>query len=150
MTDSAAARAVPAAHHGPARLVCTVVRVPEPRPAGADVGELAGRLPDGQVVWRLLSANNRQLGRGATACADRSSAWAAASSLAGLLGAAEPRLAWLGRRLGWTWTLSVAGAVQAVSGRGYERVGVATQALAAFVTGLPEAVRAEMQEQRHP
>ena len=117
---------------GQPRVMCTPVR---PGPAW-----LVDR--PGLVHWRLLSANNRQLGRSAHAFPDASGALTAVARLAAALLDAEPEVVLLGRRYGWGWTVTLAGEVEAISGRGYERSGLAGHALHLFLTGLPSAAQA--------
>ena len=45
----------------------------------------------------------------------------------------------LGRRYGWAWTVTLAGRVEAISGRGYERSARAGHAFDLFLAGLPSA-----------
>jgi hypothetical protein len=91
------------------------------------------------VHWRLLSANNRQLGRSAQAFACEAGALAAVARLASALLDAEPEVVLLGRRYGWGWTVTLDGEVEAISGRGYERSARAGHALHLFLAGLPSA-----------
>jgi hypothetical protein len=93
------------------------------------------------VRWRLLSANNRQLGRGPVPYADELAAWAAAGRLVLGLHRAETALLRVRVPGPWTWRLLLDDEVLAVSGRDYERAPAAAQALQLFVRALPDAVR---------
>jgi hypothetical protein len=122
--------------------VCTPVRlrVATAFPVGSDE-VLEAVVWSSQVRWRLLSANNRQLGRGAPTYPDVTAARRAVRLLAARLGDAEPDVHFRDRAAGWVWSLRVGNELAAVSGRGYERSALAGQALELFLVDLPLALR---------
>ena len=134
-----------------ARLVCTCVRLPH-----VSRGEFAPATASGattslaRVRWRLLSGNNRQLGMAAETFADHETARRAAGLLAQRLAEVDAELTWMGRRVGWAWAVLVHGQARAVSGRGYERINLASRALERFLTDLASAVILERGHEPHP
>lgn len=124
-----------------ARLVCTPVRlrVATAQALGSDE-VLESIVWSSQVRWRLLSANNRQLGRGAPTYPDAATARGAVRLFADRLSDAVPDVHFRDRTAGWVWSLWVGTELTAVSGRGYERAALAAQALELFLVDLPLAV----------
>lgn len=125
---------------GQPRVLCTALRPDLRWVAGEPVGLV--RVPlatPARMHWRLLSANNRQLGRSARTFAGEQEARDAAAGLAESLLDTELEIVWIGRRYGWGWTVTLGREVEAISGRGYERSGHAGQALHLFLAWLPAA-----------
>lgn len=126
------------------RVVYTPVRLLLPGGWDAVVPDPAGppARRTGEMRWRLLSANNRQLGRAAGTYPDLPSARSAVEDLtAGIAsGLVVVELGYGGRSHGWAWTVSLCDEARAVSGRGYERAALAVHALALFSAQLPLAV----------
>ena len=104
------------------------------RPAGRPAGD------DTSCAWRLLGANNRELGRSAEVFPDRATCLAA---LDRLLAAGPTAARALSRDLAkglWSWRLAGDGtALAAVSSRGYARQRECRYALDAFLTALGSA-----------
>lgn len=98
------------------------------------------------VLWRLLSGNNRQLGRCAGVFDDIPSAREAAKSLQQGLDACEQIIVRLAVPPRWAWSIMHGGSVAAVSGRSYESERAAVRGLDLFVTGAAVA-RVEAPEQ---
>ena len=133
-----------------ARLVCTCVRMPHmSRDESASSTATGATTSLARVRWRLLSGNNRQLGMAAETFADHQIARRAAGLLAQRLNEVDAELTWSSRRVGWAWTMLLHGQPQAVSGRGYERVGLASRALERFLTDLAAAVIPERGHEPH-
>jgi hypothetical protein len=93
----------------------------------------------GQVTWRLLGANNRELGRSARSFADQADCWAAIERLKAQLTNAEPRLAILDPRGSWGWQLLLDGEEQAVSARLFSRLRECRYSLDQFLDKVPAA-----------
>lgn len=90
------------------------------------------------VRWRLLSANNREFGRGADSFANSDDCRAAlrdiqesAHQLAAVIERESPRT--------WTWRILQDGHEVAIAARGYNRLGACQRALAHFRGGLSVA-----------
>jgi hypothetical protein len=98
------------------------------------------------ITWRLLSGNNRDLGRAATSFPDVASARAAVRELQRALATAAVSVASPDGRARWTWRISLADGDVAVSSRQYQRRVQAEAACASFVSlaadaPVPDAVR---------
>jgi hypothetical protein len=109
-----------------------VVRVPGAATTGAPRRA-------GQVTWRLLGANNRELGRSARSFSDQADCWAAIERLKTQLTSAEPRMAILDPRGSWGWQLWVDGDEQAVSARLFSRLRECRYSLDQFLDKVPAA-----------
>ena len=83
--------------------------------------------------WRLLSANNRQLGRSLSRYADEAGARTAAAHLVDDLAAAEPLVERLPGPTRWVWSIWAGRRVLAVSGRSYEMRRSAARGLDLFL-----------------
>ena len=92
------------------------------------------------VYWRLLSCNNRQLGRSPAAFRCAADAVAAAERVGKARYELEPRLVRLVDPVRWLWTIALDGLPAAVSGRSYERERVAAHALEQFLGGVSDAL----------
>jgi hypothetical protein len=94
----------------------------------------------GSAGWRLLGANNRELGRGPALFADLESCQAAVRELAAHIAAATPGITSDADRTGaWNWRLELGGRVVAVSWRSYLRHRECTYSLAHFIDAVPNA-----------
>lgn len=80
--------------------------------------------------WRLLGANNRTLGRSATAAADLHSSMRDAADLASVVPTA--RIDVVGNGRGWSWVLSDGHRIRAVSAGAYVRRLDCTRSIARF------------------
>lgn len=91
----------------------------------------------GPVRWRLLSGNNRELGRGAGEYDDPLACRLAVEELQVEVDDLEPAV----RRVhaAWTWHLEREGVIVASSGRRFDRLIRCEQNLAQFRTRLAEA-----------
>ena len=94
-----------------------------------------------QVGWRLLGANNRELGRGAGLFPDLESCQAAVRDLVARLASASPGITSDSGNTGaWSWRLDLGGRAVAVSCRTYLRHRECTYSLAHFIGAAPEAI----------
>jgi hypothetical protein len=100
--------------------------------------------------WRLLSANNRELGRSAGFFPSREDCETAVSRLRAELERAVPVVYVLRPDSLWRWRLDVDGAETARSGRAYQRLRECRYNLAHFLTGasLADAAPHALPEQR--
>jgi hypothetical protein len=91
----------------------------------------------GPVRWRLLSGNNRELGRGADAYDDAPACRLAVEEIQLRIDELQPAV----RRLhaAWTWQLERTGEVVASSGRRFDRLIRCEQNLAQFRARLADA-----------
>ena len=89
--------------------------------------------------WRLVSGNNRLLGRSAEVFDDIDLARAAAERFQAALPLAEPIVGRVASPARWVWSLLLGGGVCAVSGRGYEMERVALHSLDLFLAGAATA-----------
>lgn len=99
---------------GPAAACQEVSAVPRPRfqlVPGARIG--------GGVGWRLLGANNRELGRSTAAYADAEAALAAIERVRGLVAEGEAHVVHDAGSGHWAWHMVDAGVPVASSGRGF-------------------------------
>jgi hypothetical protein len=105
--------------------------VSAPRPAGAHI-QLFSRTDRSPVRWRLLSANNREAGRGVEAYVDVESCRVGIKELQSVIDDLDASV----RRLGtnqWAWQLALGGEPVAVSSRGFDRMIRCEQGLAHFL-----------------
>jgi len=91
------------------------------------------------VRWRLLSGNNRQLGRSPGLFDDPSTAYGAAAALRDLLDACEPIVVRLASPSRWVWSIMDGADVVAVSGRAYEMERLVVRALDLFMVSAAQA-----------
>ncbi|HEY2044456.1 MAG TPA: hypothetical protein VGH11_17405 [Jatrophihabitans sp.] len=89
--------------------------------------------------WRLLSANNRDLGRGGAGYQTAEECLQAIDTLLGRLHECEAAIR-PGPQNRWLWSLRLAGTVLAVSGHGFDRQIRCMRAQAQFVSYAPAAV----------
>ena len=83
--------------------------------------QLFARGPDAPVRWRLLSRNNREIGRGAELFDDAEACRIAVKELQTVVDELEPSV----RRDGshsWIWQLSLADQLVAASAHGFDRL----------------------------
>jgi hypothetical protein len=125
--------------------------IPEPREA-VDAAEVvdAATLPAAAptdrirrpawVMWRLLSGNNRELGRGASAFADLESAVSAVVVLRSRLGDVTTRIIREDRPGEWAWILLLGEHPVARSARTYQRLRECEYSLTGFLEALPDAL----------
>jgi hypothetical protein len=112
---------------------------------------LCGRTEGGRdervaVSWRLLGANNRELGRSPGTFPDLDSCQAALRDLVEGIAAATPSITSVRDRTGtWNWRLDLGGRAVAVAGRPYLRHRECTYNLAHFLAAVPAALVAEKQ-----
>jgi hypothetical protein len=85
-------------------------------PVSVDVAEV----PSPAICWRLLSPNNRQLGRSADVFDDLASCVRAVDLLRVGLDDAEPLVTLLKAPVRWTWRVLEGNHVVAMSGRSFE------------------------------
>jgi hypothetical protein len=98
---------------------------------------------DAPVTWRLLSGNNRDLGRAAAPAADAEACLAALDRLRAALASPAVVVSSPDGRSRWTWRISVDEVDAAVSSRVYQRRVQAEAACAVFLSlaaGAPVAV----------
>jgi hypothetical protein len=96
------------------------------------IDALASAAP-AEVTWRLLSGNNRDLGRAATGFADAGSCLLTVRRLQRLIDRAVAAPVRAGR-VAWTWRVRLDGEDVAVSSRTYQRRVQAESACAVFLT----------------
>jgi hypothetical protein len=96
---------------------------------------------DSRVTWRLLGANNRELGRSPAWYPDLDSCREAVRVLKREIGAVTPAIASAGVSAGaWSWRLAVGGRPVAVAGRPYHRHRECAYNLSHFVAAVPTAL----------
>lgn len=107
---------------------------------------VAGRAGKSSVYWRLLSANNRELGRSAGTFPDLDSCVAAVRELVDGIGSAAPSISSVRERTGtWSWRLTLGERAVATAGRPYLRHRECTYNLAHFLAAVPDALAASKQ-----
>lgn len=89
-------------------------------------------------VWRLVGANNRELGRSAQAYTDAAACRAGVSFLRRQMGHLEVRI-WCDETTRWLWRLDLHGTPVATSARAYMRRREAVFNLEQFVAAVPGA-----------
>jgi hypothetical protein len=92
------------------------------------------------VMWRLLSGNNRELGRSAMAFADLESAVAAVMMVRGGVRHLESRIVQDSRPTQWSWLMDLDDETTARSSRAYQRLRECHYSLAGFLESLPRAL----------
>lgn len=120
--------------------------VPRPRSAGDDRvngvplnGEIGNSPRTPWVMWRLLSGNNRELGRSSEAFPDLETAISSIVRVRSGLRHLEPKIV---QELGpssWTWQLLIDGTAVARSARAYQRLRECHYSVAGFTEALPLA-----------
>ncbi|MGW1884825.1 hypothetical protein [Streptomyces sp. NPDC001970] len=110
-----------------------VVRVSPQRPDG-------GEKP---VGWRLVGANNRELGRGAEAFGSLAECQAAVGELREKVAGARLLMSMSDAASNWTWRVEIEGRVFAVAGRPYLRQRECQFNLNQFLAAVPVAQLAE-------
>jgi hypothetical protein len=91
------------------------------------------------IAWRLLGANNRELGRSTTVFSSRQLCVESIRLLTGASRALTPSvIVDLNSGL-WTWNVGILGRRLAVSGRGYARQRECRYTLGVFISGLQTA-----------
>ncbi|MFF3399003.1 hypothetical protein ACFYW6_10830 [Streptomyces sp. NPDC002659] len=101
--------------------------------------------PDGEekpVGWRLVGANNRELGRSADAFGGLAECQAAVAQLREKVAAARVLLTMGDAAGSWTWRLEIDGQAVAVSGRRYLRQRECQYNLSQFLVAVPVALLA--------
>jgi hypothetical protein len=93
----------------------------------------ARRQPDAPVTWRLLSGNNRDLGRAAASFPDAAACLAGIQRLRVALATPVVSVSSPDGRSRWTWRIAVDPADGAVSSRVYQRRVQAEAACAVFL-----------------
>jgi hypothetical protein len=89
--------------------------------------------------WRLVGANNRELGRSAGFFPHREACEQAVTWLSGNLDRAVPTVYAVRQDALWRWRLDLDGAEAARSGRAYHRLRECRYNLAHFLSGVPQA-----------
>jgi hypothetical protein len=102
---------------------------------GVDAADLP---PPAEVTWRLLSSNNRDLGRAGAAFPDAVSCLLTVRRLQRLVDRAVALQLRAGR-VAWTWRVRLDGVEVAVSSRTYQRRVQAESACAVFLGLVPAA-----------
>lgn len=98
---------------------------------------------EGPVRWRLLSGNNRDLGRGPTPYLDTAACIDGVSAMRAVLPELQPAMK-LTPTNQWVWSLlDGAGAPMVVGGHAYDRQIRCEQGLAQFVRLAPQAIVGE-------
>jgi hypothetical protein len=101
--------------------------------------QLYAAMSGGAVLWRLLSGNNRDLGRSSAGFADSESCVDAIIAMLGMLSVLQPSVKPAPKNQ-WAWTLRDGeGSVLAVSGHTYDRQIRCEQGRAQFVRMAPTA-----------
>ncbi len=101
--------------------------------------QLFASTPNAAIRWRLLSGNNREIGRGAESFADAETCRVAVKELQIVIAECEPVIGRADRN-SWTWQLLLAQHVVAMSARGYDRQIRCQRGLAQFIDELRSAV----------
>ncbi len=102
---------------------------------GVDTTDLP---PPAEVTWRLLSSNNRDLGRAATVFPDAVSCLLTVRRLQRLVDQVAALQVRAGR-VAWTWRVRLDGVEVALSSRTYQRRVQAESACAVFLGLVPQA-----------
>jgi hypothetical protein len=110
---------------------------------------VSARLNYDHVAWRLLGANNRELGRSPIWYPDVESCREAVRALKREIGGMTTAISSVGMPGGaWSWRLVVSGTAVAVAGRPYHRQRECAYNLSHFVAAVPDARIAD--EPCHP
>ncbi|MFD4141702.1 MULTISPECIES: hypothetical protein [unclassified Streptomyces] len=115
-----------------------VVRASAQRPEGGDR----------PVGWRLIGANNRELGRSAQAFGGHAECRAAVKELRDKVGGARVLMSMSDSAGSWTWRLQIEGRTVAVAGRPYLRHRECQFNLGQFLAAVPLAELAEAKPNR--
>ena len=91
------------------------------------------------VAWRIVSGNNREMGRSAVVFEDLASCLAGIEELQNADERLEPRMSLDSRRSHWWWSIGLDGQPVAMSSRGYDRGRECGASLAGFLKALPRA-----------
>jgi hypothetical protein len=110
--------------------------IPAPR-LELDASSAHPRLP--WVMWRLLSGNNRELGRSTEAFSDLDAAISSVVRLRSSLHRFEPQLVHGFSPSSWSWLLLIEGVALARSARSYQRMRECHYSVAGFTEALPLA-----------
>jgi len=100
--------------------------------------QLFAGTPDAPVRWRLLSGNNREIGRGAESFPDAESCRMAVKELQVCVDDLESSVRRDGGHV-WTWQLRLGDRIVAASPRGFDRLIRCNYGLAQFRDELREA-----------
>lgn len=100
--------------------------------------QLFARGPGESVQWRLLSGNNRELGRGVNHCPDTARCLAGVSQLRSRFTEARGCIRRSARGV-WSWELELDGLPVATSGHDFARLIRCQQGLARFAASFPTA-----------
>jgi hypothetical protein len=107
--------------------------------SGAPLADLDTARPT-WVMWRLLSGNNRELGRSAKAFGDLESAVAGVMKTRAGVRLLDSRIVHEVRPSQWSWVMDIDDEVVARSSRSYQRLRECHYSLAGFLESLPRAV----------
>jgi hypothetical protein len=110
--------------------------IPAPRMPG-EAG--AGRPRASWVMWRLLSGNNRELGRSSAVFVDLDTAVSSIVRVRSGLHRLEPQLVHEFGPSAWSWLLLLDGVALARSARSYQRLRECHYSVAGFTEALPLA-----------
>jgi hypothetical protein len=116
---------------------------PGPRPAHRHSAAGEAAPADWSVAWRLVGANNRELGRACRTYEDLRACRDAVIRLQQGLDRAEPRVAASEVTGAWSWRLNLDGAAVATSGRSYRRQRECQYNLTHFLAAVPTAQLAQ-------
>lgn len=100
--------------------------------------QLYATAPGGQLQWRLLSGNNREVGRSALDYPDEQTCRAAVLEVQHELHTLDGSVRRMPSNL-WVWQLAKRDTVVATSGRDYDRMVRAQDSMDAFLRGLRNA-----------
>lgn len=107
--------------------------------SGSVRDRLTGETARDRVIWTLVSPNNRQLGRGATAHLTYDECQAAVRRLRAGYPQAQPLVASEGGGGRWSWRLDLDGLPVATSSRSYLRIRECHYNLERFLVAVPTA-----------
>lgn len=108
-------------------------------------------LPGGacdSIAWRLLGANNRELGRSAATFAGQADCRRAVLELLARLDACHTSVSAGPRNSAWSWRLDLDGLAVATASRTYQRQRECEYNLERFLSALPAAVTSRPAEER--
>jgi hypothetical protein len=95
--------------------------------------------PGAGVLWRLLGANNRELGRATIHAAQEQTCCEAVARLKEEVGRATSRVKVVGATGSWIWSLELEGTIVAASCRSYLRQRECQYSLAQFLAAVSAA-----------
>lgn len=110
-----------------------------PRLRRPDWGERPGDETQRRVGWRLIGANNRELGRSAAVFESLELCRAAVLRLREGVGIGQARVLFAMSDTAWTWRMELGGHQAAMSGRTYQRQREAQHNLSLFLIAVPLA-----------